>query len=64
MPTESPVYPTARPAAGADARFSLGLALDVAAVLHRHGYPPLTTGADLVRLRTTLFNLIYQEMNR
>jgi hypothetical protein len=60
-PTEMPVYPITRPVADADARFSLGLARDVAAVLHRHGYPPLSTGADLVRLRITLFNLIYQE---
>jgi len=64
MPTDTPVYPIARPAAGDDARFSVGLALDVAAVLHRHGYPPLTTGSDLVRLQITLFNLIYQEKKR
>lgn len=64
MPTGTPVYPIARPGAGdADARFSVG-DIDVAAVRHRHGHPPLTTGADLVRPRTTLFNLIYQEMNR
>ena len=60
-PTEMPVYPIARPVAGADARFSLGLALAVAAVLHLHGHPPLSTGADLVRLQLTLFNLINQE---
>lgn len=65
MPTEIPVYPFARPAAGdPDARSSVGLALDVAAVLHRHGYPPHTTGVDLVRLQLTLFNLIYQEKKR
>ena len=56
-----PVYPITRPAAGDDARFSVGLALDVAAVVHRHRHPPLTTGADLVRLQLTLSNLINQE---
>jgi hypothetical protein len=65
MPADTPVYPTARPAAGdADARFNVGLALDVAAVLPRHGYPSLATDAGLVRLQATLFSLIYQEKNR
>ena len=41
--------PLPRPANNADTRFSLGLALDIAAVLTRHGYPSLTTGADLIR---------------
>jgi hypothetical protein len=54
-------YPISRPTTGSDNRFSVGLAIDVAAVLHRHGYPPITTGVDLVRLQTALFNLIYQE---
>jgi hypothetical protein len=54
-------YPGSRPADGADARFTIGLALDVAAVLARHGYPPLTTGADLLRLQHALFTLIYLE---
>ena len=44
----SPAYPVPRPHTGQDARFTLGLALDV--VLARHGYPPIATGADLVRL--------------
>jgi hypothetical protein len=54
-------YPISRPADGVDARFSVGLALDVAAVLTRHGYPPVATGADLLRLQQALFTLIYQE---
>jgi hypothetical protein len=37
------------------------LALDVAAVIARYGYPPLHTGADLTRLQLALFTLIYQE---
>jgi hypothetical protein len=61
MLTQIPVYPIARPAAGEDARFTVGLAVDVAAVLHRHGYPPVTTSPDLARLQVALFNLIYQE---
>ena len=44
----APVYPLPRPA-DTDNRFSLGLALDIAAVLTRHGYPPITAGADLIR---------------
>jgi hypothetical protein len=66
MPTDTPAYPIARPAAGdADARFSAGLALHVAAGVHRHLYPPLSTRVDLVRLQATLFNLTYyQEKKR
>jgi hypothetical protein len=59
-PTQQPAYPIPRPATGNDARFTLGLALDVAQVLTRHGYPPLTTGADLLRLQQALFTTIYQ----
>lgn len=57
----SPVYPLARPGPGRDdARFTIGLLLEVAAVLHRHGYPPLTAAADLTRLQQALFTTIYQ----
>jgi hypothetical protein len=59
--TPAPAYPIARPASGEDTRFCVGLALDVAQVLHRHGYPPVRTGADLLRLQHALFTLIYQE---
>jgi hypothetical protein len=61
MSTDTPAYPIPRPADGDDARFTVGLALDVAAVLARHGYPPVTTGADLLRLHEALFTLIYRE---
>ena len=62
MGTDSPAYPIRRPEHGLDdARFTIGLALDVADVLARHGYPPLTDGTDLLRLQTALFTLIYQE---
>jgi hypothetical protein len=60
MPADTPVYPIARPAAGDGCPVQRWPALD-GAVLHRHGYPRLTTGADIVRLRITLFNPIYQE---
>jgi hypothetical protein len=63
MDTDSPGYPIS-PGSGTDDRFTVGLALDVAAVLHRHGYPPLATGADLLRLQQALFTLIYQEPTR
>ena len=58
----APVYPLPRPA-DTDNRFSLGLALDIAAVLTRHGYPPITAGADLIRLHQAIFGLIYQHNN-
>jgi hypothetical protein len=59
--TPAPVYPIPRPGTGHDARFCHGLALDVANVLHRYGYPPVHCGADLLRLQQALFTLIYQE---
>jgi hypothetical protein len=61
MDTKTAIYPIPRPEHGHDSRFTVGLALDVAAVLAGHGYPPITTGADLLRLQLALFNLIYQE---
>lgn len=63
QPTEQPAYPIARPSTDSDARFTKGLTFDVADVLARHGYPPLRTGADLVRLQQALFTLIYQPAN-
>jgi len=62
MSTDQFTYPIGRPGHGVDSRFTIGLALDVAAVLTRHGYPPITTGADLQRLQQALFTLIYQEI--
>ncbi|MBN1173012.1 MAG: hypothetical protein JXA67_12620 [Micromonosporaceae bacterium] len=59
-PAEPAAYPIPRPESGDDPRFSLGLAMDVAAVLARHGYPPVTASSDLLRLQQTLFTLIYQ----
>ena len=56
----TPAYPIPRPGTGSDTRFTVGLTLDVADVLARHGYPPLTTGADLRRLQQALFTTIYQ----
>lgn len=57
---QPPAYPIPRPATGEDTRFTLGLTLDVAAVLTRHGYPPITSGTDLLRLQQALFTAIYQ----
>jgi hypothetical protein len=59
-PTQQPSYPIPRPRTGSDVRFTVGLTLDVADVLARHGYPPLTTGADLLRLQQALFTTIYR----
>lgn len=57
-------YPIPRPEHGDDPRFTIGLAIDVAAVLHRWGYPPITTGHDFIRLQQALFTCIYQEKSR
>jgi hypothetical protein len=59
--TSASAYPLPRPANNADARFSLALALDVADVLTRHGYPALAAGTDLIRLQQALFGLIYHQ---
>ena len=65
MSAEVPAYPIRRPNrdadSGTDDRFTVGLTLDIAAVLARHGYPPITTSADLLRVQQALFTLIYQE---
>lgn len=62
MPTHptTPAYPIPRPDSGDDPRFSLGLTLDVADVLTRHGNP-LATSADLTHLQRALFAALYQE---
>jgi hypothetical protein len=59
----APLYPIPRPASGNDARFTLGLALDIAAVLTAHGYPPLACGADLVHWQQALHAAIYRKEN-
>jgi hypothetical protein len=58
--TQTSAYPIDRPDHDDD-RFTIGLALDVADVLTRHGYPPIGTGVDLVRLQQALFTLIYRQ---
>jgi hypothetical protein len=57
-------YPLEVATAASDARFTLGLALEVADVLTRHGYPPLVRGEDLLRLQHYLFKMIYSKENR
>lgn len=44
--------------ADADPRFTMGLLLEVRAVLARHGYPPVTDGLDLVELQQVLFGFL------
>lgn len=56
MTAEERVYPLS---AGQDPRFTLGLALDVAAVLEQHGYPPVRAGLDLVDLQQALYRFLY-----
>jgi hypothetical protein len=63
MSADVPAYPISRPATigSTDSRLTVGLALNVAAVQARHGYPPRSTGSDLLRLQQALFTLIHQE---
>jgi hypothetical protein len=59
------LYPLPRPAeTGDDPRFTIGLDLDVAAVLVKHGYPPVASGADLLRLQMALFEFLYIDRPR
>jgi hypothetical protein len=60
MTSPAPAYPLPRPRIRVDGRFTIGLVLDVADVLARHGYPRPRCGTDLVRLQQALFATIYQ----
>jgi hypothetical protein len=51
-------YPIS-PRPAEDPRFTLGLALDVAKVLHEHGYPNVTSGRDFLELQQALFGFLY-----
>ncbi|WP_168356872.1 hypothetical protein [Streptomyces rhizosphaericola] len=42
-----------------DTRFTAALALDVADVLTRHGYPRPTSGLDWVELKLALLHFLY-----
>lgn len=55
--TPARVYPL--PAPEDDARFSVGLLIEVAALLESHGYPPVRHGLDLVDLQQALFRFLY-----
>ncbi|UCM89189.1 hypothetical protein [Streptomyces marincola] len=48
-----------RPLPQDDGRFTLGLTLDVAEVLVRHGYPPITSGRDFLQLQQALYRFLY-----
>jgi hypothetical protein len=52
-----PVYPM--PAPADDARFTVGLTLNVGKVLAKHGFPPIESAADYVRLQQALFEFLY-----
>lgn len=51
-------YPVAVEPGATDDRFTMGLALDVAAVLEAHGYPA-PAGLDMVDLQSALFRVLY-----
>jgi len=57
----SPIYPIERPATGDGARFTIGLAIDVAAVLHHWGISAHHHRPRITRLQQALFAMIYQE---
>ena len=59
--TPAPAYPLGIPATRHDTRFSARFMDDILNVLTRHGYPPVATGADLLRLQDALFRMIYLE---
>lgn len=42
-----------------DSRFTFGLLIDVAAVIHENGYPRVRAGADLVRLQQALWAFLH-----
>lgn len=56
---EGRAYPLPMPADANDARFTIGLMLEVAAELERRGYPKLT-GLDFVELQQSLFRFLYK----
>ncbi|WP_432141297.1 hypothetical protein [Streptomyces sp. bgisy084] len=60
-PTAPPAFPVGDMAnePEPDPRFTTPLVLDVAEVLVRHGYPELTSGADLAALRMYLLRFCH-----
>lgn len=58
--TQPVAYPMPRPDHD-DSRVSVGLLVDVAAALTRHGYPPIRTSPDAAHWQQTLFHTIYQD---
>ncbi|MFJ9466432.1 hypothetical protein [Streptomyces caniferus] len=60
-PTASPAFPVGDMANEhePDPRFTTALVLDVAEVLARHGYPELTSGADVSALRMFLLRFCH-----
>ena len=60
MPDPSyPIHPTPE----TDPRFTLGLVVDVAAVLERHGYPR-PEGTDWADLEVALYRFFYKSSGR
>jgi len=53
------MYPVAAREGDDDPRFTFGLLADVAKVVESHGYPPVTSGLDLVELHLALFRFLY-----
>lgn len=61
-PTTTPAtqgYPIPRPERGDDPRYCRGLIIDIAAVLTRYGYPPVSSGSDYVHWLMALHTAIY-----
>jgi hypothetical protein len=58
-PANARTYPIPTPAD--DARFNYGLIADVIRVLVDHGFPPITSGGDIVELQMALFGFLYRQ---
>ena len=54
--SEERLYPM--PAPKTDARFTIGLLLDVTKVLEQHGYARPVSGGDLIALQKVLFGFL------
>jgi hypothetical protein len=52
------VYPLPRPAD--DPRFTFGFIRAVAQVIAEHGFPPVDSGTDHVRLQQALFGFLFE----
>lgn len=59
--TDNRLFPVEPPSIDSDSRFTLGLILDVLAVLTEHGYPDAQrSSSDFIEMRQALFGFLYR----